>query len=788
MSVCDRNARSAPLLFTASLGALVGAVLGCSTLAPEQPEVECSSDEDCDVGAGEVCAIDQGNVCLVATLPPRSILGLDVREASGLRVDVRGTDAAVERVTTRTPSRYRISIRNRGSEPFFPGVKDVLSLSFREISYYSSNAAMETVWETLYTKISLSQESRIGQTPHSISGDEYPIVPADAEEPDTELPYVVPWPHYTAADVDGDRPLVLELRPTESTPEDFGVIRRILRRDQIPEATEHTITVDTTRECVRDLSGEITILHKAGEPLENLDAIPLAVSLRYGAGVTSPATIQPPPAKIACATDQNCPQPNRCVDPEEGSKFCGCEGDADCPSGQICYAPQNRCTLDLEGSDAYRRADLMTTDGTADVLATVYTHCEGEVEEAREVPMTASLEPLAAENGLPRLTFDLTPSFTAADPGGDSPPTPLGGKLCLPHWRPASAVSVTLAGSPANLYSNELGSFTCCGTECLSDVTPSSKPSACTPQATLTPSGVFSLPEPAMEGEPTQWENAGCLPLYVPGEESPTETRFTRNGVACTPESCELLLSPGPYDLVDPFPYDLRIEPPVGSIFRSVAIGTEIAADTAELPTITLPYRVLLRGEVTLGDGICKPSEDGTETECAVSAQVMVERIRLADETDALGPFFYSASTFSGGDFVVPVNPGVYLVTALPQVGSQGGPAAIKIVDLRDESDLVDVRNGVPYADLADPLVLQQGQLVTVELDAFSSNTTVIPLDMASWSGLTFGGMAIDLSAASTCYRASSNEPPACQIRRLRPGSTTLRPSQEEFVKFITRN
>ena len=171
--------------------------------------------------------------------------------------------------------------------------------------------------------------------------------------------------------------------PTESTPNDFGVIRRILRRDQIPEATEHTITVDTTRECVRDLSGEITILHKAGEPLENLNAIPLAVSLRYGAGVTSPATIQPPPAKIACATDQNCPQPNRCIDPEEGAKFCGCDDDADCPSGQICYTPQNRCALDLEGSDAYRRADLMTTDGTANLLATVYTHCEGEVEELK---------------------------------------------------------------------------------------------------------------------------------------------------------------------------------------------------------------------------------------------------------------------------------------------------------------------------------------------------------------------------------------------------------------------
>lgn len=758
-------------------------LLSCSTLAPEPKNVECESDEECNVAGGEVCAIDQGNVCLVTTLPPRSLLGLDIREDnSSLRVDIRGTDAAVERVTTRNPSRYRVSISNHGSDPFFPGVRDTFALTLREIGYYASKVNNETIWGPLAANLTLSQDSRIGQRPHIVTGS-FPT-----SEEDTDTPFEVAWSHYTAADIDGDRPVILELRASELSPDEYGIIHRILRRDQLPEATDHSITVDTTLECVRELTGEITILSKAGEPLENLDGIAISVTVRYGEGVTSPATIQPPPAKIGCSGDLNCPEPSRCIDPGDDPKFCGCETDSDCPSGQICYAPQNRCALDLAGRDAFKRGDIETTDGVADLEATIYSHCEGEVELARELPLVATIDPTSTESGLPRLSFALTPSLAAADDGGNSPPTPLGGKLCLPHWRPASTVSVTLAGSPANLYANDKGTFSCCGVECLSESNPGSKPDECAPTATISASGVFAIPEAADPNEPTQWENAGCLPLYVAGEEEPTQSRFTRAGIVCTAESCDLQLSPGGYSDEAPFPYELRIEPPVGSIFRSVALPTEIAADTESLPTITLPHRVLIRGQVELEEGLCKNTED-LESECAVSAQIMAERLRLPSEEDeiVLGPHYYTASTFGDGDFVLPVNPGVYLLTALPLVGSQGGPAAIQIVDLREDSPLLDVRGGVPYADLSTPLILAAGQLVTVELDDFSSNTTVIPLDMASWSSLVFEGMALDLSAPSTCYRYSTGDPPACQIRRLRPGSTTLRPSQEEFVKFITR-
>ncbi|HFE44937.1 MAG TPA: hypothetical protein ENJ18_05500, partial [Nannocystis exedens] len=327
-------------------------LLSCSTLAPEATPVGCQSDDECDVDGGEVCAVDQGNVCLVATLPERRLLGLDVRsDPISLRVDVRGTDAAVERVTS-TLDRYRISLQNRGSDPLYPGFRDNFTLDFREIAYYDSQAAKKTIWQPLPANLSLSQESRIGQGPHLVTGS-FPV--SNDEEAEPSLPFETAWPHYTAADIESNKPIILELRSSELSPEEFGIVHRILRRDQITQAAEHSITIDTTRECVRDLTGEITILSKANEPQENLDELALTVTLRYGEGVTSPTTIQPPPANIGCSSDLNCPQPNRCIEPDDDAKFCGCESDADCPSEQICYLKQQRCALDLEGRDAFKR-------------------------------------------------------------------------------------------------------------------------------------------------------------------------------------------------------------------------------------------------------------------------------------------------------------------------------------------------------------------------------------------------------------------------------------------------
>ena len=774
--------------------ALALAGLACSSLAPEPRPVECESDDECNTAAGEVCAIDQGKVCYVATLPARALLGLDVRDVppganATFRVEVRGTDTAVERITTRTPSRYRISLFNRGSDPLFPGVRDTLNLKLREVRHFESKDAGELVSEPFAARLVLTQASRLGQT-QFIVGDSntlsYPLFDPMSMTALPDLPLTLAWPHYSAGDVDAGRSIVAELRAPSDAADPRGPVHRLIRRDQVSEATSHEITVDVTDACFRRLTGAATILVGPGEPLENLDVAGVTVGLRYADRLPSPATVQPPPATIGCQSALNCPTPSVCIDPDEGPRYCGCEVDAHCPSGQICNPSNNRCALDLRDLPASRQvtADLISGQGGLGGLW-VYTHCEGSIEEDREIALVVSVEP-PVESGLPRLNYKALQGFPAPEAGADPELLLLAGTVCLPHWRPAQPIQAPLRGAPARLVDGPTP-LVCCSTECLDDPPSATPPTACTPTATVAPSGTFTLPSPPSPDDPSPWAAAGCLPLYVAGQEDPTEARFTRQATSCTADGCELRLSPGAYDAAEPATYDLRIEPPVGSLFRSQVVPIQVAPDTAEVPEIVLAPRVLLRGRVALDPAICTPTGESGD-ECAVKAVVMAERLRLPEEDGqtVLGPYFYALSTFGAGDFVLPVNPGVYLLTALPAIGSQGGPAAIQVVDLRESGPLVDPRAGVPYADLPDPLILQRGKLVTFELDGFSSNTQVIPLDMASWAALSWDGVPLDLNATPTCYRASG-DPPACQIRRLRPGNTALRPSQEGFVKYVTR-
>ncbi|MEZ4453524.1 MAG: hypothetical protein R3B09_28955 [Nannocystaceae bacterium] len=783
-----------------ALGVTAAAAIGltCATLY-EEPDttLECEVDKDCPTG--EVCALDQGGVCYSASLPNRAFLGMDVREnqivsnTPTLRVEVFGLDTSVERVTNRTPNRYRVSTNNHGNDPAFPGVRDTLSLDVRSLHYYDTEQEGSLVFEPYVGLVTLSQTSRLGQS-NSSRGEagNLPFPPSVDPETMAADPLVFDWSHYDPVDGDSDRPLLLELRPQGGTEANTGVIHRILRRNRKAEADSHAITVDTTAECNRLLAGTGAILVKPGEPLENVDAIPLEVTMRYGESMPSPATIQPAPGQLGCLSDANCPTPSVCIEPGGSEpRFCGCEVDAECPSGQVCYVPENRCVLDLKDYQAYRNIDVATgSQGLFSFNAAVYTHCEGSVDESREIALVATADP-GAMSGLPRLSYDLKQNFPAPTAAEDPSPTPLGGKLCLPHWRPPAAITVPMSGAPAKLYASALGeTYFCCSTDCLSSTSPGSKPSSCTPESSISVSGTYELPKAEKEGDPSPWELAGCLPLYVPGVEDPTSIRFTRSPVTCKAESCELVVSSGAYDAAAPFLYDLRIEPPVGSIFRSVLLQAEVGPDTTEFPPIVLPPRVLLRGRVALADDVCTPTSVPGETEtCTAAASVLAERIRLPEEEGQTipGPYFYSLSTFGDGQFVLPVNPGVYLVTALPATGAQGGPADFQVVDLREDSALVKMSQGVPYADLGAPILLERGLLVTVELAGFGPNTTVIPLDIGSWSALAFEGMPLDLNATPTCYRASG-DPPACQIRRLRPGSSTLLLSQEKFVKFITRN
>ena len=199
---------------------------------------------------------------------------------------------------------------------------------------------------------------------------------------------------------------------------------------------------------------------------------------------------------------------------------------------------------------------------------------------------------------------------------------------------------------------------------------------------------------------------------------------------------------------------------------------------------------MLLRGRVELDPSLVPAADDEKDptSGCPVSVEVMAERLRMADEelADVLGPFFYTAQTIPGSadcEFVLPVNPGVYLVTAVPQTGSPGGPARISVLDLREGSDLVDSAGPMPIAELAAPIVMEPGTLVTIELDNFDRSSVVVPLDLAGWMPIA-GYPELDLNRPDTCHGAPSR---GCEIRRLRPSKAGLSPTQEQYVKYLTR-
>ncbi len=194
-----------------------------------------------------------------------------------------------------------------------------------------------------------------------------------------------------------------------------------------------------------------------------------------------------------------------------------------------------------------------------------------------------------------------------------------------------------------------------------------------------------------------------------------------------------------------------------------------------------LERRVLVRGFVQLSPEVCDPSKD---SDCdQVSALVMAERLWMpnADASNTPGPYFHTATTFTDpltgteGAYALPLDPGVWLVTALPFAGSRGGPAGIEILDLR---------NGM---DRAKDFELRLGVRVNFKLEGFDPRTEVMPLDLGSWTGHDHPGRSgnLDLNAPGECLSTDSSQ--GCQIRRLLPLGALARPNAVNIVQITTR-
>jgi hypothetical protein len=358
-------------------------------------------------------------------------------------------------------------------------------------------------------------------------------------------------------------------------------------------------------------------------------------------------------------------------------------------------------------------------------------------------------------------------------------------------------LAFALASPPQPLYTAPDGKqWTCCSPACLDsedlgkeDKDPPAPPETCPLGASVTASTLFTP-------DPEPWKQFSCMDLDRPDLTVPEGSQRVVYGpfdtTSCvTDDPCQIALSAGTSGLE----YALRIEPPVGSLVRSVTLPPQVIdTNTPGVVAPPLAYRVLLRGRVELAPLLDADGNEDLTIRCPVNAEVMAERLRVPgeDTSTIVGPYFYSARTIPGSlvcepgsshaSFVLPVNPGVYLVTALPQTGSQGGPAKITVLDLREGSELVDSSGPMPIADLPDPIVMEPGTLVTIELDNFDRSSAATPLDLAGWMPID-GYPELDLNRPDTCHGAIDR---GCEIRRLRPKGG-LSPTQEQYVKYLTR-
>lgn len=796
--------------------ALVLAALAaaCSTAAVEPPRRGCDDDSDCRTG--EQCS---DRFCYASELPPREALALDVRSefsSPQFRIELLGEDVAVARVLDRTPNRFYVSLPNKSDE--LPGVRDrlVLSLSERRTLLSPKELMnMEKAVVEIPGEIRLLQQSRLGRGPLVAAGLRYPVVDPVTGESAFEPEVVQTWPRYDPSDARGELPLLAEVTARDDVADENdpmptklygrGIVYRQLVRKNVEGASTQVFVIPDLRECHRKVASELRFPDGAPAPLD--PPAKVSVSMRH-AGRPAPAADDPDPPPhcdptpqggtpatcssatllspadsmchdgaqcIECDSDIQCPAPYGCYKPpNSATKRCGCQADAECPGGQVCNLERQQCALPLTDLPAIRPLDVGLLD-FASVQSWVYTYCEdAPTQPQRTMEFIVTVTP-EASLGLPRLNYRVVSDFFYDD--GELPTTTMPA-ICLPSWQPAQPIALTIGGPPAEIYQDSRDrTWVCCETACIdpNDDSPTVVDGLCSIKANISTTGNFKVPDP------NTWIDAGCMPLH--GADADGVVRSTYNKGDCPDDAgCSVNLSPGAAGGGGQT-YELQIEPPVGSIFRSAKVPLTVQPTTTGLP-IALGYRVLLRGKVT--GPACTASDTDGDGCGSDNAEVLAERVtRDEDKSTLLGPYFYTARTLSDdGEYVLPVNPGVYLLTALPEIGVSGsatGPAPIVLVDLRETSPLVRVENGILVADAPD-LTLQPGVSYTIELDEFPSSTRVIPLDVTTWAGLTLDGAPLDLGAPATCAPSE-----ACLIRRLRPGNSPLLLTQDQFVTYVAR-
>ncbi|MBX7083187.1 MAG: hypothetical protein K1X88_28530 [Nannocystaceae bacterium] len=774
--------------------------LGCSTLAPEPTPQECRDDTDCTV-AGEVCAPDT-NVCVPGEkLPPVADLAFDLQELEGAQVVFRAEVGGCDAETGFTAANKELTItRNQLQQTF------ELSVFVRT----PVDPTMPTLDDLMVGEIELSQLSRLGRSPTTTPRIDYPTT--DGADMPTLLPTTVRWPRYHPYDampaaLAGGGFVQWRSLPAAAAPllamivPPVGDAANACERDDqcgpapnfcIPTLGQCSLIgnprfalgVQYADDCSRVLKGRLELVDpETLTPVVDGSGNPLGAagaSIRIRHADTDGAPRLGVFALGGEAPEQREPQ---------------CSSDAQCIAGeQFCDPVSEQCLMALAGRSA--DGGTIVTDSVGAFEAPVYTYCEreGNVGLVRSFTMTAAPGgPVASVN------YEFDVQFPPISMGQPKPEVTLR-DLCVPSWGAAQQVGLALAGEPVTLLGSGEGAFRCCDIGCLPR-TPEDAMAMPEPTQLDTCDGRSSsgaVPSATVEAQlvldaqaQDAWAQAGCLtPQVGPGG----VVGGLRQSVECSGAlgSDATCLVP---DLAagkdgGARQYSVRIESPVGSLLGSLATDMAVDPQTASAPVdFALPRRVLVRGRVVLDEATCAelaPADGDCGSEGAV---VLAERLRMPAETaqNVPGPYYHEVQTFYDpvasrrGGYVLPLDPGVWVVTALPLPGSQGGPADIAVLDLRDGKDV------------QREFVLDSGVLVTLNVAGFDRSVQVLPLDRGSWRDLVHPGRVddpapnLDLNAIGECLSPASDPPQACRIRRL-VAAAGVSASQIGQVRFAARS
>lgn len=777
-------------------GLVVAALLvaGCSSLAPLPTPQECESDDDCP-NAGELCAPDT-RVCVPTTnLPPAPDLAFDVQELVGGQVVYRAEIAACDAAVSISQSRIDV----RGTE---------LAQTFEvQVEAGEPTTDPPTAEDLLASAIEFSQASRFGRVPLAPPRVEYPRLDQSAEVA-AVLPTTLKWPRYHPFD-----PLPAELAdggfvqwrtiPFEGAP----ILQMI-----VPPATKDTACDDDLDCCDDDESCAPNFCIPGVGKCSAIGNPKFAFTFRYddrcSRELTGDVAIIDSQTLETRGVVADAPLTVRHADTEDMDRLgvqaiggvapldrpAACTTDADCIVGeQFCEPLTQQCVLRLAGRPADNGS--VRTDENGAFVATVYTYCEQNPDNIgfiRSYTVSAAPEgPLASLS----YTFDTTIAPVMA--GDQKPQARVPKRLCVPDWGTSAGLSLRLVGDPRTLAGEDDGEYQCCDVGCLPR-TPEELATSMPPQLSTCdgrtggeiPTVVVSASLTLDADARAAWEAADCVP---PDAGADDVVGGIRRSMDCSaPDESGTCfatdLAAGPDG--SPREYRVRLESPMGSLFASMSMNVDVTGDTSALEVSLMP-RVLVRGRVDLDGDACAQAAP-VDGECgSQGALVRAERLRMPGESseNVLGPYLYEVSTFIDpatgrpGSYVLPLDRGVYLLTALPAAGSAGGPAAISVLDVRD---------GV---DAERDLSLRAGVLVTLDLAGFDPRAQIVPLDRGSWRDLIHPGRAehpdparrvVDLNAIGECLQPSAEAPQACRIRRL-VAANSLAASQVGQVRFVAR-